>query len=65
MMRKISGRNKLSLINHLSKNHVKATNKKDIADPLAKTSSKTSSSDNYNKHFHDIKKKADATLNFK
>ena len=53
-------------INHLSNDHVKATNIKDIADLLAKTFSKYSSSDNYNKQFQNIKKKAEKTkLNFK
>ena len=66
MIRKISGKNKSSPINHLSKNHVKATNKKDIADLLAKTFSTNSSSDNYNEQFQNIKKKAEKTkLNFK
>ena len=36
MIQKISGKNTSSPIKHLSKNHTKATNKKDIAD-LAKT----------------------------
>ena len=66
MIRKISGKNKSSPINHLSKNHVKATNKKDIADLLAKTFSTNSSSNNYNEQFQNIKKKAEKTkLNFK
>ena len=66
MIRKISGKNKSSPINHLSKNHVKARNKKDIADLLAKTFSTNSSSDNYNEQFQNIKKKAEKTkLNFK
>ena len=47
MIRKISGKNTSSPIKHLSKNHIKATNKKDIADLLAKTFSKNSSSTNY------------------
>ena len=55
MIRKISGKNKSSPINHLSKNHVKATNKKDIADLLAKTFSTNSSSDNYSEQFQNIK----------
>ena len=37
MIRKISGKNSSGPIKHLSKNHIKATNKKDIADLLAKT----------------------------
>ena len=66
MIRKISGKNKSSPINHLSKNHVKATNKKDIADLLAKTFSTNSSSNNYNEQFQNIKKKAEKIkLNFK
>ena len=65
MICKISGKNKSSPINHLSKNHVKATNKKDIADLLAKTFSTNSSSDNYSEQFQNIKKKAEKTkLNF-
>ena len=53
-------------IKHLSKNHVKATNKKDIADLLAKTFSNNSSSTHYSKQFQHIKKNADKTkLNFK
>ena len=66
MIRKISGKNKSSPINHLSKNYVEATNKKHIADLLAKTFSTNSSSDNYNEQFQNIKKKAEKTkLNFK
>ena len=42
MIRKISGKNSSGPIKHLSKNHVKATNKKDIADLLAKTFSNNS-----------------------
>ena len=49
MIRKISGKNTSSPIKHLSKNHIKATNKKDIADLLAKTFSEISSSTNYSK----------------
>ena len=66
MIRKISGKNTSSPIKHLSKNHVKATNKKDIADLLANTFSKNSSSTNYSKPFQNIKKNAEKTkLNFK
>ena len=66
MIRKISGKNTSSPIKHLSKNHIKATNKKDIADLLAKTFSKNSSSKNYSKTFQNIKKNAEKTkLNFK
>ena len=65
MIRKISDKNTSSPIKHLSKNHIKATNKKDIAD-LAKTFSKNSSSANYSKPFQNIKKNAEKTkLNFK
>ena len=65
MIRKISGKNSSGPIKHLSKNHIKATNKKDIAD-LAKTFSNNSSSNNYNKQFQRIKKNAEKTkLNFK
>ena len=46
MMRKIPGKNSSSPIKHLSKNHIKATNKKDIADLLAKTFSNNSPSTN-------------------
>ena len=66
MIRKISGKNTSSPIKHLSKNHIKATSKKDIADLLAKTFSKNSSSTNYSKQFQNIKKNAEKTkLNFK
>ena len=66
MIRKISGKNTSSPIKHLSKDHIKATNKKDIADLLAKTFSKNSSSKNYSKTFQNIKKNAEKTkLNFK
>ena len=61
MIRKISGKNTSSPIKHLSKNHIKATNKKDIADLLAKTFSKNSSSTNYCKLFQKIKKNAEKT----
>ena len=66
MIRKISGKNASSPIKHLSKNHIKATNKKDIADLLAKTFSKNSSFTNYSKQFQNIKKNAEKSkLNFK
>ena len=66
MIRKISGKNTSSPIKHLSKNHIEATNKKDIADLLANTFSKNSSSTNYSKPFQNIKKNAEKTkLNFK
>ena len=66
MIRKISGKNSSGPIKHLSKNHVKATNKKDIADLLAKTFSNNSSSTHYSKQFQQIKKNAEKTkLNFK
>ena len=66
MIRKISGKKTSSPIKHLSKNHIKATNKKDIADLLAKTFSKNSSSTNYSKPFQNIKKNAEKSkLNFK
>ena len=66
MIRKISGKNSSGPIKHLSKNHVKATNKKDIADLLAKTFSNNSSSTHYSKQFQHIKKNAEKTkLNFK
>ena len=64
MIRKISGKNTSSPIKHLSKNQT--TNKKDIADLLAKTFSKNSSSTNYSKPFQNIKRNAEKTkLNFK
>ena len=66
MIRKISGKNSSGPIKHLSKNHVKATNKKDIADLLTKTFSNNSSSTHYSKQFQHIKKNAEKTkLNFK
>ena len=66
MIRKISGKNSSGPIKHLSKNHVKATNKKDIADLLAKTFSNNSSSTHYSKQFQHIKENAEKTkLNFK
>ena len=66
MIRTISGKNTSSPIKHLSKNHIKATNKKDIADLLAKTFSKNSSSTNYSKPFQNVKKNAEKSkLNFK
>ena len=66
MIRKISGKNTSGPIKHLSKNYIKATNKKDIADLLANTFSKNSSSTNYSKPFQNIKKNAEKTkLNFK
>ena len=66
MIRKISGKITSSPIKHLSKNHIKATNKNDIVDLLAKTFSKNSSSTNYSKPFQNIKKNAEKTkLNFK
>ena len=50
----------------LSQDSEDKTNKKDIADLLAKTFSTNSSSDNYNEQFQNIKKKAEKTkLNFK
>ena len=66
MIRKISGKNTSSPFKHLSKNHIKATNKKDKADLLAKTFSKNSSSTKYSKPFQNIKKNAEKSkLNFK
>ena len=66
MIRKISGKYSSGPIKHLSKNHVKATNKKDIADLLAKTFSNNSSSTYYSKQFQHIKKNAEKIqLNFK
>ena len=66
MIWKISGKNSSGPIKHLSKNHVKATNKKVIADLLAKTFSNNSSSTHYDKQFQHIKKNAEKTkFNFK
>ena len=66
MIRKISGKNTSSPIKHFSKNHMKTTNNNDIADLLAKTSCKNSSSTNYCKPFQNIKKNAEKSkLKFK
>ena len=60
---KISGKNTSSPIKHLTKNHIKGTNKKDIADLLAKI---FSSLTNNSKPFQNIKKNAEKSkLNFK
>ena len=60
---KISGKN---TSNTYPKTIIKATNKKDIADLLAKTFSKNSSSTNISKPFHNIKKNAEKSkLKFK
>lgn len=66
MVRKISGKNKSSTINHLKKsNSDTITDKKDIADCLANTFSKHSSSDNYTNQFQKFKCQQEKTkLNF-
>ena len=66
MIWKISGKNTKSHQTLIKKKHIKARNKKDIADILAKTFSKNSSSNNYSEPFQNIKKNAEKTkLNFK
>ena len=59
MIRKISGKHQSTPIKHLSKNHIEATSKKNVADLLAKTFSKNSSSNNYNRQFQNTKKNAE------
>ena len=54
MIQKISGKNTSSPIKYLAKNHVKASNKKYIADLLVKTFSKNSSSTYYSRPFQNI-----------
>ena len=51
MIRQISSKNSSGPIKHISQNHIKATNKRDIADLLAKTLSNNSSSTNCSKQF--------------
>ena len=67
MVRKISGKSKASSVNHLKKNNSEiASEKKDIADTLADTFSKNSSSSHYSKEFQKIKHQKEKTkLNFK
>ena len=56
MIRKISGKQKAPIIKHLNKpNSDTITDKKDIADCLAKTFSKHSSSENYSREFQKYK----------
>ena len=67
MVRKISGKNKAPTVNHLKKsNSESVTDQKDIADYLAQTFSKNSSSNNYSKQFQNFKNVQEKTkLNFK
>ena len=66
MIRKISGKNKSTSVNHLKKsNSETATDKKDIANCLAETISKNSSSSHYSKTFQSMKKQQERQkLNF-
>ena len=59
MIRKISGKHQSTPIKHLFKNHIEATSKKNVADLLAKSFSKNSSSNNYNRQFQNTKKNAE------
>ncbi len=67
MVRKISGKHKSSTVNHLQKSNTeKVTDKKDIADVLAETFSKNSSSTHYSETFQNFKKQQEKKLlNFK
>ena len=55
MVRKIQGKGKSTSVNHLKKNNDNITSKKDIADTLADSFSKNSSSENYTSKFRNIK----------
>ena len=55
MVRKIQGKGKSTSVNHLKKNNDNITSKKDIANTLADSFSKTSSSENYTSKFRNIK----------
>ena len=55
MVRKIQGKGKSALNNHLKKNNDNITSKKDIANTLADSFSKNSSSENYTSKFPNIK----------
>ena len=55
MVRKIQGKGKSTSINHLKKNNDNITSKKDIANTLADSFSKNSSSENYTTKFRNIK----------
>ena len=59
MTRKISGKHQSTPIKQLSKNHIEATSKKNVADLIAKSFSKNSSSTNYNRQFQNTKKNAE------
>ena len=55
MVRKIQGKGKSTSVNHLKKNNDNITSKKDIANTLADSFSKNSSSENYTSKFRNIK----------
>ena len=55
MVRKIQGKGISTLVNHLKKNNDNITSKKDIANTLADSFSKNSSSENYTPKFRNIK----------
>ena len=65
MICKISGKNQSTPLNYLIKNNTQVTNRKDIANTLAKTFSANSSSKNFNTEFHKYKKKEKQKFNFK
>ena len=55
MVRKIQGKGKSTSVTHLRKNNDNITSKKDIANTLADSFSKNSSSENYTTKFRNIK----------
>ena len=55
MVRKIQGKGKSTSVNHIKKNNDNITSKKDIANTLADSFSKNSSSENYTSKFRNIK----------
>ena len=55
MVRKFQGKGKSTSVNHLKKNNDNLTSKKDIANTLADSFSKNSSSENYTSKFRNIK----------
>jgi len=57
MVQRIKGKGSKTSIKHLTDNNDLLTSKKDIANFLAKTISKTSSSDNYDPQFKTFKAK--------
>ena len=57
MVRKIQGKGKSTLVNHLKKNNDNITSKKDIANTLADSFSKNSSSENYTSKFRNQQEK--------